>query len=153
MSDNEVVRSQCKILLQLQEKAVELFGKNTLQFFKHRDQPEIFIIQIRKAHLVDIGSLMMTLSYHIKEQYDVFQGVAMREQLNMPDGGFSEEENYEYAFKHIFLRFKWHPKLQRQIFSSPHLKEDETYQNIKRLPRILKDVLSSMENETQQDVA
>jgi hypothetical protein len=151
----EVVRSQCRVLLHLHESLQDLFGgrKGHVQFFQHKDQKEIFVIQIRKGHLVDVGRFLMGLSFHIKEQYHIFQGVAMREQLSMPNGGYPASQDYEYAFKHVFLRFKLRPELQSLLFSSKCLKEGEVYQDIARMPYIIADVLERLEQPEQQAAA
>ncbi len=147
MNDNETIRSQCGILQDLHDKLLELFGetRGSVQFFQHKDQSEIFVIQIRKGHLVDLGSIMMALSFFIREQYDVFHGIAMREQLRMPKGGFRSSEKYEHAFKHAFLRFKFHPELQKQIFGSKHLKQGEIYQDMVRINPIIVEILEQLE--------
>lgn len=140
------IQSQCRILLKLHERLSDLFSgrKGRVQFFQHKDQHEILVIQIRKGHLVDVGSLMMGLSFIIKEHYNIFQGIAMREQLDMPNGGFKESQAFEYAFKHVFLRFKFNPKLQELIFSSKCLKEGEVYQDIARMPYVVSDVIERL---------
>ena len=140
------VRSQCKVLLKLHEQLTDLFGgrKGTVQFFRHKDQHSVFVVQIRRGHLVDVGRLMMGLSFEIKGQYDVFQGIAMREQLHMPERGFPDSKNYEYAFKHVFLRFEFHPRLQEMLFASTCLKPNEVYQDIARIPYIVEDVVAHL---------
>lgn len=146
MSDVSVIKSQCRILLKLHEKLSDTFGgrKGSVQFFMHKDQSDVFVIQVRKAHLVDIGSTLMALSFFIKEQYEVFQGIAMREQLGMPQNGYPEGQDYEYAFKHVFMRFKFHPQLQELIFTSEKLKDDEVYQDMARMPYVVEDILQHL---------
>jgi len=142
MDSTLVIRSQCHLLLKLHEVLTDRFGgrKGSVQFFQHKDQHDIFVIQIRKGHLVDLGSSLMALSFLIKSQYHVFQGIAMREQLGMPKGGFPAGQDYEYAFKHVFLRFKFHPQLQEMLFNSECLKKDEVYQDMARMPYVIEDV-------------
>lgn len=152
MNDVAVIKSQCRLLIKFNEKLSELFGgkKGSVQFFQHKDHHDIFIIQIRKAHLVDIGSAVMALSFLIKEQYHVFQGITMREQLGMPPEGYPEGQDYEYAFKHVFMRFKFHPRLQEMLFTSDNLKPKEVYQDMARIPYVVEGILNylaSMEGE------
>lgn len=147
------IRSQCRVLLKLHEKLSELFGerKGSVQFFQHKDQSEIFVIQMRRAHLVDIGSTLMALSFFVKEQYHVFQGIAMREQLRMPSTGYPEGQDYEYAFKHVYMRFKFHPQLQELIFTSKNLKPYEVYQDMARMPYVVDDVLDRLTSNKGED--
>jgi hypothetical protein len=137
------IEAQCDMLLRVHASLQDLFDtfKGSVQFFRHKDQKEIFVIQIRRGHLVDVGRFLMGLSFYIKERYHVFQGVGMREQLKIPQGGYGKGKDYEYAFKHVFLRFQLHPKLQELLFTSGCLKKDEVYQDMARMPYVVKDVL------------
>jgi hypothetical protein len=46
----------------------------------------------------------------------------------------------------VFLRFALDPWLQEAIFSSSHLHPDEVYQDMTRLPYVLKDVKEKLDN-------
>jgi hypothetical protein len=119
----------------------------------HKDQHDIFVIQIRKGHLVDVGRFLMGMSFYIKEQYHIFQGIAMREQLGMPERGYPASQDYEYAFKHVFLRFRLCSQLQEMIFASPCLKDDEVYQDMARIPYVVKDIEEKLNPAKQQEAA
>ena len=145
MSRLDPIHRQVDTLLKVSNILKEEFNifRGAVQFFRHKNKPELFVFQLREAHIADVGRSLMHLSFLVKMDYAVFDSMAFREKLNAPPQGYPPSQQYNYALKHVFLNFKLDPWLQDYIFSR-EATGPSPFQDVVRLPHVLQDYESHL---------
>jgi hypothetical protein len=135
------IYKQVETLLQISSALKEEFNtfRGAVQFFQHKNKPELFVFQIRDAHIADIGRMLMQVSFLVKLEYALLDGMAVKERLNAPPGGFPQSQQYNNAFKHVFLNIRLDPWLQQYIFSRTPT-GPSPFQDVVRLPHVLQNM-------------
>lgn len=141
MTRHDKIAAQVKMLLKLSSYLKEEFNtfRGAVQFFQHKRKPELFVFQVREAHLADIGKMLMRVSFLVKMEYALLDGVSVKEKLNTPPGGYPQDCQYKNAFKHVFLNIRLDPWLQQYIFNRRPV-ELSPFQDVVRLPHTLQDL-------------
>lgn len=140
MSRFNHIRRQVETLLKISSMLKEEFNtsRGAVQFFSHKNRPELFVFQIREAHVVDVGKMLMSISFLVKMEYALLDGVTLKEKLNVPAEGHPSGQQYLNAFKHVYINIRLDPWLQHYIFSRAPA-GTSPFHDVVRLPHVLQD--------------
>ncbi|RKY28468.1 MAG: hypothetical protein DRP83_00785 [Planctomycetota bacterium] len=145
MTRRDKIFNQVEALLQISGALKEEFNtfRGAVQFFQHKNKPELFVFQIREAHIADVGKMLMQISYLVKLDYALLDGMTMKEKLNAPKDGYPPGQQYQNALKHVFLNIRLDPWLQHYIFSRIPT-GSSPFQDVVRLPHVLENVRTAV---------
>lgn len=145
MARRDQIIQQAATLLEISNLLKEEFNtfRGAVQFFQHKNRPDLFIFQIRQAHVADVGRVLMQISYLVKMEYALFDGMTMRESRNIPEEGHSGELQYLNALKHVFINIRLDPWLQHHIFSQT-TEGTTPFLDVVRLPYLLEDFVQHL---------
>lgn len=131
---------QVQTLLEISDHLKTEFNtfRGAVQFFQHKTRPELFVFQIREGHIADVGRMLMHVSFLVKTEYALFDGMTLKETRNTPEGGFTGDQQHKNALKHVFLNIKLDPWLQHYIFSK-NQGAPSPFTDVVRLPHMLED--------------
>jgi len=138
------VKTLLKISLQLKEEFNTFRG--AVQFFPHKDKPELFVFQIREVHLADLGRFLVSLSFLVKLEYKMVDGLSIRKRFKDLEEEYNPDKQYEDALKHVFLNIRLDPWLQEYIFSRKPANVP-VFQDVVRLPRLVENLEQDLPRE------
>jgi len=138
MSRRDRIFKQVQTLLEVSNLLKDEFNtfRGAVQFFQHKTRPELFVFQIREGHIADVGRALTHLSFLVKMEYALLDGMMIKETRHAPAGGYVADEQYKNALKHIFLNLRLDPWLQHHIFSRVD-QSISPFLDVVRLPHIL----------------
>ena len=141
MSRRDRIFKQAATLLEVSRVLQKEFNsfRGAVQFFQHQSRPELFIFQLQEAHIADVGRMLMQISFLLKMEYALLDGVTIRESRSVPPGGHKSDQQYKNALKQVYLNFRLDPWLQHYIFSQVQ-DGAPTFLDAFRLPYLLEDV-------------
>jgi len=135
------IRRQAETLLEISRMLREEFNtfRGAVQFYQHKNRLELFVFQVREAHIADIGKMLMRVSFLVKMEYALLDGVFIKGKLNTPARGYPSGQQYLNALKHVYINIRLDPWLQHYIFS--HVPAGlSPFQDVVRLPGALQDL-------------